>query len=901
MAPMEDLRTYQYRRTGPRRPPVELEEVPDIDDDTVDASSDSDAADSEFELEGVLSDNSKFDSDSDDDVEWIQGVSTRVSAEEKLNDCFNAEAVKRARNVTEDDMDYFEAFNYKVDTHLGDNAYLKLPRSFRRLKGSVPSIDVLQRRISQLSGVRPRQYHCCRKSCCCFTGQYAKLNHCPYCREPRYDRNGKPVKIFNYQPLIPRLKQWFRNPDTVTNLMYRSLFKLSSPDPNDPAADWEDIIDVFDGEHYLSLLDEPVTVDEESLGHSFFSDDRDIALGLSFDGFCPFKRRKQTCWPIILFNYNLPPEVRFHLDNILCVGVIPGPKQVKDTDSFLWPLVEEMKTLAKGITAFDAVKEESFTLHAYILLAFGDIPAVAKLMQMKGHNGRRPCRMCMITGIRIPPPSKITTLYTPLWRPNGESYDPLNLPLRTHSQFMSHASFVVSSANDAEEKRRATATGIKGYPILAELSSLRFPQSFPYDFMHVVWENVVKTLANLWCGDYKNLDEGKEEYGLDKTIWSAIGEACKISGDSIPSAFGCRVPNIAEERSHFIAESWSQWCMYLAPALLRKRFKKLIYYTHFTRLVSLLNKCLSREISFEDVDRLKNGFAEWVTEYERVRMMGPVWCYWAFPMERFCGSLLPAIKSRRFPYASIDRRVTELSQLYQIKILYGLRKNLDLRKRRDIEQRGVQVLGSPSETRIFSHLISDRLVNHIATRFNARRSDVKSLIPRSAIHWGKLQWLNDGDMMHALDFIKDPSRPGRRDMTFVKYTVLQDRHFHRRNRAPAGVDVEADYYGQLQSLFVLKIPPCAALRITTPETLALAAVLPIRPTGQNGAEQVVCHANTFDPLEVIDIQSLQCLVGRVVDRNKWIFVEQLGSREVTQIGDDPETAVHPQNTRLGRR
>lgn len=96
---MEDLRTYQYRRTGPRRPPVELEEVPDIDNDTEDASSDSDAANSEFELEGILSDNSKFDSDSDDDVEWIQGVSTRVSAEEKLNDRFNAEAVKRGQLI----------------------------------------------------------------------------------------------------------------------------------------------------------------------------------------------------------------------------------------------------------------------------------------------------------------------------------------------------------------------------------------------------------------------------------------------------------------------------------------------------------------------------------------------------------------------------------------------------------------------------------------------------------------------------------------------------------------------------------------------------------------------------------------------------------------------------------
>ncbi|KAG8900769.1 hypothetical protein FRC00_011291 [Tulasnella sp. 408] len=495
---------------------------------------------------------------------------------------------------------------------------------------------------------------------------------------------------------------------------------------------------------------------------------------------------------------------------------------------------------------------------------------------------------------------------------------------------MSQARFVTSSNTDAEEKTRATATGIKGVPILSQLSSLSFPQSFQYDFMHMVWENVVKTLANLWCGDYKSLDEGTEAYGIHKTIWSAIGQGCKNSGDTIPSTFGCRVPNIAEERSHFIAESWSQWTMYLAPALLRKRFKDPIYYRHFIDLVSLLNKCLSRSLNFEEVDTLRLGFAEWVREYESIylqenlqrlpvctlpihsllhiadsiRSMGPVWCYWAFPMERFCGSLLPAIKSRRYPYASIDRRVTELSQLHQIKVIYGLHQELDLRKRRDVERRGLKIQGypnsvfvAPSETREFSTLVYDRLANHIATRFDASRIAVKAIIPKMATHWGKIQWLNDGDMMHTLDFIQDPTRPGRRDMTFVKYTLLEDGHFHQRNRKPAGVDVVAEYYGQLQSLFVVELPPSSILGTTESKTLALAAVLPIHSTGRNTADQVVCKANQFNPLEVMDIQSLECVVGCIIDRKKWVFIEQLGAREVTQIGDDPESVVRPGNSR----
>ena len=69
--------------------------------------------------------------------------------------------------------------------------------------------------------------------------------------------------------------------------------------------------DIFDGENYKRLKQENVTIGGVRQTHKFFSDKRDIALGLSLDGFCPFKRRKHTCWPLILFNYNLPPDIRW--------------------------------------------------------------------------------------------------------------------------------------------------------------------------------------------------------------------------------------------------------------------------------------------------------------------------------------------------------------------------------------------------------------------------------------------------------------------------------------------------------------------------------------------------------------------------------------------------------------
>jgi hypothetical protein len=41
-------------------------------------------------------------------------------------------------------------------------------------------------------------------------------------------------------------------------------------------------------------------------------------------------------------------------------------------------------------------------LHAYLIVIFGDIPAISMIVHMKGHNGISPCHMCKIQGICIP-------------------------------------------------------------------------------------------------------------------------------------------------------------------------------------------------------------------------------------------------------------------------------------------------------------------------------------------------------------------------------------------------------------------------------------------------------------------------------------------------------------------
>ena len=108
------------------------------------------------------------------------------------------------------------------------------------------------------------------------------------------------------------------------------------------------------------------------------------------------------------------------------------------------------------------------------------------------------------------------------------------------------------------------------------------------------------------------------------TVWQAIGEATFNAGKTIPAAFGSRVSNIALEKAHMIAETYSIWTLYIAPILLKGRFRHQRYYKHFIQLVKLLMVCFKFEISQEDVDNLETGFQSWVIDYE--------WCIFLFSL-----------------------------------------------------------------------------------------------------------------------------------------------------------------------------------------------------------------------------------------------------------------------------
>ena len=230
--------------------------------------------------------------------------------------------------------------------------------------------------------------------------------------------------------------------------------------------------------------------------------------------------------------------------NILALGVVPGPNKPVDMDSFLIPLAEELFQLAAGVKTYNGLSNSHFNLRAFLLVVFGDFPAVSMLMKMKGVNGISPCRSCKIRATQIPS-DKNRTYYVP------PSVDLTELG-RSHGELMAQAELIDKATTQAEAEEYAKEFGIKGRSMLSDIDSLCLPQSFPPDFMHVAWENVTKTLVTLWTGDYKGLSEGTRKYRTDNATWE-VGARGAASCSTIPSTFGPHIPNVSEKGSYMLS------------------------------------------------------------------------------------------------------------------------------------------------------------------------------------------------------------------------------------------------------------------------------------------------------------------------------------------------------------
>ncbi|KAF8262478.1 hypothetical protein EI94DRAFT_1773176 [Lactarius quietus] len=404
--------------------------------------------------------------------------------------------------------------------------------------------------------------------------------------------------------------------------------------------------------------------------------------------------------------------------------------------------------------------------------------------------------------------------------------------------------------------------------------------------MHLIWENTIKNLILHWTGEFKGLDHRKESYTLPNAIWEGISALTASSGSTIPSAYGCRVPNIKKDHHICTADMWSFWTLYISP--------------HFILLVKLLTTCLKFEITSEEIIFIHSRFIDWVEKYERfhyqhdasrmstcpvtihvllhiadsIKTCGPVWCYWAFPVERYCNRVKPAIRSRRFPYTTIDWYILEDAQLTQVKAIYDLSDELALQPSLPVSSRA--------------------LISQDRSDFPIEDPSGMLLCPRVVIQQGSgiqgtslLAGLSKSitaalstdarDIIHSSGLMKQTV--DHRDATFVWYVMLPQ-----------------TFYGQLEHLYLVNFT-CSDARVEPHKPIILAAIqnCKIKDPGPTDLEGLDVHLyNTTGSLDVVDVTSIQALVGRVeyiVDGGGWAIIDRSGSlahAEWDPIGNDNE-------------
>jgi Transposase family tnp2 len=182
-------------------------------------------------------------------------------------------------------------------------------------------------KLNELVDIKLNHVDMCKNSCCAFTGIYVDDSTCRFCGLERYiisNNSQKPQKSAIYIPLLDRFRIQYADSERSLKLRYRSQREECS----------DGYSDIFDGDLYKELVEE-----------GYFADERDIALVGSTDGYQIFRQKTDDCWIVMFINANLFLDIRVKKENLLISAIIPGPNQPKDFNSFLRPIIDELKLL----------------------------------------------------------------------------------------------------------------------------------------------------------------------------------------------------------------------------------------------------------------------------------------------------------------------------------------------------------------------------------------------------------------------------------------------------------------------------------------------------------------------------------------------------------------------------
>lgn len=426
----------------------------------------------------------------------------------------------------------------------------------------------------------------------------------------------KPYKTYPYMPLSKSLSRLLNKENFVSSCeKWRSRFTLD-----------QHFCDVYDG-HIWKFYN-------SSAGKNFLASPYHYLLTMNVDWFEPYERSVYSVGAIYLTIQNLPREERYKPENIILVGIIPGPSEPKlSINSYLTPLVIELQEAwEKGLT-ITMHDKSTVTVKLALTCVACDIPASRKVCGFLGHNASLGCNKCYKKfNVKFGEPTDYSGFDRENWTPRSVE---------------KHRSDVSKLANEVTKTKIEAAESKYGvrYSVLLELSYFNPIKYTVIDVMHNMYLGTGKHLYQVW-NDKKLLskaDLAKIEY--------------RIKLFHVPSDCG-RVPfKISSSYGAFTAEQWRNWIIIYSPVVLKGLlptehlrcwllfvqachllcYRIIKYPDIVTADLLLLNFCKSFQQLYPDSCtpnmhlhlHLKDCFMDY----------GPPHAFWCFAFERYNGIL----------------------------------------------------------------------------------------------------------------------------------------------------------------------------------------------------------------------------------------------------------------------
>ncbi|CAJ2674634.1 unnamed protein product [Trifolium pratense] len=259
---------------------------------------------------------------------------------------------------------------------------LNIPESFNKTKAMISDL-----------GLDYKKIHACPNDCMLYWKDRENDNSCNICKASRWKEftqvegesseqakydHKVPAKVLRHFPLIPRLQRLFMCSKTAKEMRWHDEERSKDGKLRHPA----------DGKAWK---------DFDILHPDFSSEPRNVRLGLSSDGFNPFRTMSisHSTWPVMMVVYNFPPWLSMKSEYTILSLLIPGPQSPgNNIDVYLQPLIEELKELWElGVDTYDDSKNQTFKIRAALLWTISDYPGYAMLSGWST-KGKKACACC---------------------------------------------------------------------------------------------------------------------------------------------------------------------------------------------------------------------------------------------------------------------------------------------------------------------------------------------------------------------------------------------------------------------------------------------------------------------------------------------------------------------------